>query len=76
MSEDFDPMFEKAVGDADAQASHDLTVAAPKLLDALERMLGDYEDQLGMNFCECDSSVNLKCNACFARSAIALANGA
>jgi hypothetical protein len=53
-----------------AKANARLIAAAPDLLSACEAMLLDYESQFGMNYCECDSSVGLTCNACRTRAAI------
>lgn len=41
------------------------------LVEALGRMLNDYEDTYGENFCECDEPVNVRCSACYARDALA-----
>lgn len=45
---------------------------AERLRRALSDMLCDYEGQYGENYCECDSSVGLTCNACHARAVLAL----
>jgi hypothetical protein len=58
-----------------AQANARLIAAAPDLLAGCEAMLLDYESQFGLNYCECDSSVDLTCNACRCRAAIAKAKG-
>jgi hypothetical protein len=55
----------------EAEANARLIAAAPDLLAACEAMLLDYESQFGMDYCECDSSVGLTCNACRTRAAIA-----
>jgi len=57
------------------EADARLIAAAPDLLEACQAMLSDYESQFGMDYCECDSSVWLTCNACRARTAIAKAKG-
>lgn len=50
-----------------------LIAAAPDLLKACQELLSWYEDSHGLDFCECDNSVDYTCRACQARAAIAKA---